>query len=591
MSFLGDWMRTKRARWQRDALADLAEQRRHERRAALASLPAKTPADLAEMQILESNELYSWGRANEWRLLLSRLNDFQRGGYSGGMVTDHRNGGGADKPFFFSESDLGIYRDASRILLKTNPNAVGLAGGIRRYTFGTGATIRIAAKKPSDADTAQAAQKLCDEWAKRERFTRRQREFFDRSIRDGDGFLRLFPDQGDLPTLRFTWPEQVRQPMGTTMEEYGFGIETDPKDAETVINYAVFSTSATTGPEDVDEVPAEEMIHNKLNTDSGVRRGLPDFYDDTLDTLELAGDLARKMGSGSARQAAIAYIRQHANSTKAQIAAFNTADSSYTKPDVWGNADRQVKRDGDGIVIDTNENTEFKESPFNGAIQGHLDVFQMLLRRAHARYNAPEWLGSSFSQEVNFASSLTAESPFVLSILETQEIYSEHFRTLFERVLAMAALANLEGIPPNILDLVEVKVTLPNPRARDLSEEATRAHQQIEDGYLSPQTAAEDFGLEWDKERKNIQEAAAGGWVGPQQQAQMKAAAPGMPGQPGGGPPGANGKPPTPGAPAANGQPKPKPTAPNYDGRSGNVPGYGGTEERDPKAPAGASPA
>jgi hypothetical protein len=583
MSFLGDWMRSKRARWQKDALAHLAERRKHERRAALAAKPDKAQAELVEMALLESEagSAWGWGRLDPWRDLLARLLDFGSGGYSGGQVTSHLRANGADRPFFFSESQLGLYRDASRVMLKTNPNAQGLLGGVRRYTFGTGATVRCVSKKPGNEAAAARAQAVCDDFARRVRFSRKQREFFDRSHRDGDGFWQLFPQNGDLPAVRFVWPEQVKQPVGESAEEYGFGVLTDPEDAETPLGYAVHSAADDTL---YVEVPAEEMVHNKLNTDSGVRRGLPDLYDESLDTLDLANDLARKMGIGSARQAAIAYIREHAGVKEAQIRAFNTADTTYTKPDPWGNADRNVKRDADGQVIDTNPNTQFKESPYNGAVAGHLEVFQMLLRRACARYNAPEWLGTSYSQEVNFASSLTAESPFVLAILEMQETYSEHFRDMFERVLAMAALANLEGVPADILDLVEVKVTLPNPKSRDLAEEATRAHQQIEDGYLSPQTAAEDFGLEWPKERKNIKEATAGGWVGPQQQAQMKAAAP--PGQPGG-TPGANGQPPGGrlGTPPPNG----KPPAP-ANGKP-KAPTYGATEGRDPKAPAGASPA
>jgi hypothetical protein len=101
----------------------------------------------------------------------------------------------------------------------------------------------------------------------------------------------------------------------------------------------------------------------------------------------------------------------------------------------------------------------------------------------------------------------------VLTILEYQETYADHFRDLFERVLAMAALAGL--IDPDVLKRVEVKVTMPNPRTRDALSEAQRAEIELRNGTTSPQWEAEQAGREFDKVQRDRKQATAAGWTPP----------------------------------------------------------------------------
>jgi hypothetical protein len=517
MSFLGDWMASKRARWQRDALADLAEQRRHERRAALAGKPDKAPAELVEMHLLESNQLTgpeSW--LGLWRDRADLHRDFGWGGYGvGGQITSHIRRRGADFPFFANEQELAILRDASRLIVESNPKAQGLVYGWAGYVIGDGATVRAAGKKQAGDNgkaVAELAQQILDGFLRRIDFDGRQEEFIVMSRRDGESALRIF-DLGDgQADVRKVWPEQIKCPAGWDTEDWSFGVQTFPDDAEKDKAFAVFPVDGD-ATEEAEIVPAEEMIIYRANVDRGVRRGRPDFVFGLGDTMDRAERLAENMGEGSAQQAAIAYIRQHVGYKQAQIVEFSTADATYTKPDPFGGPDAKVKVSRPGSIIDTNQGTEFIPSPYSAGIAGHLEVAKMLDRVAAVKFNAFEWLVNADASSNSFANALSQESPFVRRVKSFQRQYATPFRVMCERVLSIAAKGGL--LPANVLDLVEVKVTFPSPEIRNRLEESQRNEIDVRNGVLDPQTWAEEAGREFHKVQENLKVAKANGWTPP----------------------------------------------------------------------------
>lgn len=518
MSFLGDWLSSRRARYQADALKAKAEQAVYERRAALARKPDKSHAELMEQRLFESGSpglLMGWGQAQGvMRDYLGQMLDFSRGGLGVGAGLTNKTGRrGSDWPFVTSEAHLWAHLDFSR-LVSTNPNVIGLIGGRRRYTLGSGATIRVEAKKEGDAKVAEAAQKVIDDTLKANRFSRRQREFFDRSSVDGEGIWRLFPEPDGTTAIRDVYSEQLHLPAGSDPEEYEYGIKCDPDDIEDVQEFAVHSLRRF--DMEPDYVPPQEIIYHGPNKPAGVKRSIPDWTLGTGEIAELADDLANNMGQGSILQAAIAYIIQHnPQMPKSTITARGFADASYTKTDPYTGRDVPVKRHPPGTIVETNENSEFLASPYNAGIEAHSAVFQLLMNRVSSRWNAPKWLGTSNNDEVNFASSLTTCSPFVLTTLETQDAITDPFRTLCERVLAIAAIAGREGLPQNVLDLVDVHVTFPSPVAIDKLQEAQRNEIRLRNGVMSPQKWAEEDGEDWQKVVKDTKAAIGDGWVPP----------------------------------------------------------------------------
>lgn len=531
MGLIRDFWASRRARWQADALKATAEARLHERRAGLAAKPHKSASELMEQQLLESvgvGLLGGWGdHAGALQDYLAQLLDFSRGGLGAGAgLTNHANRRGGDWPWITSESHLAAHRDFSR-LASPNPNIQGLLGGRRRYTIGTGATVRVKPRgdSPDAKDAAVKGQAFLDAFNKANRMPFRLRSFYDRASIDGEGIWRLFPRDDGMTDVRSVYSEQLRCPPGEDPEVYEYGILTDPDDREAVLEFAVFPL--TTGAAEEDRVCPEEVVFYGRNRQDAVKRSLPDWTLATGEIAELADDLANNMGQGSALQAAIAFIRQHEGVPGESVRAFATADASYTKTDPYTGASVPVRKYPPGTVIDTNKNTAFLASPYNAGIDAHGNVFQLLVNRVSARWNAPKWLATSNSDEVNFASSLTAESPFVISTLEDQEYVTEPVRVVNERALAVAAAAG--RLPRNILDLVEVEVTFPSPVARDRQAESAARSAELSDGYLSPQMAADQAGYEWAEVVKERAAATAQGWTPP-----SKGAAPGQPGQPGG---------------------------------------------------------
>lgn len=503
-----EWWAARKARYKAAELVANAEIARQRRIASIVSKPYKSAGEMMELKMLsEAIEPSMISRTDWLKADLQRLLDFSRGG-QGMRFTDKTRPDGSDFPFFASEEEFARHRDLSRLVVGTNDNAKAMLGGLRRYTIGTGMTVRCVVK--GHEEVYPPAQDIIDEFCRRNNMARKQREFFTRTSRDGEGILRLFDNGDGTVDVRFVWPEQIRQPPGTDFEEWSYGRQVDSEDVETTIAWAIF-----TDPTEYVEVPDEEIIYLGPNADSGVKRSLPDFCLGTGEVLEAANKLAVNTGECAAQQAAIAYIRQHAKATKETVQAFRNADADYTIPNLYKGTDEQVKHAMPGTIIDTNDETEFIASPFSAGMSAYVEVFQMLVRRVAARWNAPEWLGTSYSQEVNFASSLTAESPFVNTIRETQAVYAEAFQTLFERVLVIAAGADADGIPADVLDQIEVKVTFPNPQSRDALKEAQRAQIELTIGTSSPQQEAEQAGRDWQKVQDERDAAETAGWVAP----------------------------------------------------------------------------
>jgi hypothetical protein len=415
LTLLGDKYHAYRARVRAQTEHARAEASRQARRRHLIEAGPKSASELHELRLLEAQAPY----APDWvGPMRDRLDTFRRSEFAAVLTTGRDRKYGGDFPFYSTEQDLGILRTASRLIARTNTKAEGLLYGLAGYVLGDGATVRVTPRgKANEACGGRRAGGL-GRVRPRRRVRDEQETFFVLSRMDGEAFWRLFPTDG-LPEVRFVWPEQIRQPPGTTMEEYGFGVKTDPDDAQKRLEYNVVPVGDDTGM-DGEPVPADEMILVQPNALPGVRRSVPDFAFGMAEALEASEKLSTNMGEGSAIQAAIAYIRQHEGVPGESIRAFADADADYRVRDVNSGADRNVKRMVPGTIVDTNKNTNFLASPYNAGVAAHIDVVRLLDRTACVKYNAPEWLGSADASNNNFASSLTAESPFVIRVKSFQ---------------------------------------------------------------------------------------------------------------------------------------------------------------------------
>ena len=421
-------------------------------------------------------------------------------------IQDHRHG--YNFPFYRSEPELAILRATSRVTLGLNNHAEALLGGLTGFVISTGMTARAVGRKGmGDVKAlAVAVQKVIDEFTEEvapdyswEEF---QQEVFRRCRSDGDCFVRIFDHEGRVE-LRFVWPEQVTRPPGEDDAHWSFGIETDPEDIAKVTGYNV---RALENPGDNEYVPAEEMLHFKVreNAYAGIKRGIPDFTFGSRDALEGAVKLTNNLVTGSALQAAIAYIVQHDTATQDQVQGFRDSEADYTRPRTFQPGVQEgVEVVRPGTRIDVPKGQNYVAPPFGGSTMNYVGIVQLALRSAGQRWNAPEWLVSGDASNMGaYTSSLVAESPFVRRVKAAQLYYQRRFREILLRVVEAAI--DSRRLPPGALDGVDLQVEPPMVETRDKDKETARNKSLMEDGIKSPQTIAQEEGLDHDAEQSNF---------------------------------------------------------------------------------------
>ena len=445
--------------------------------------------------------------------MLSRQTDGYISAYPATQPTDRRYG--SNFPFWVSEMQLSMLRASARFCVTTSPNAQGLLNGLCSYVIGSGFNYRVAAKNKSGVKEKeiQAAQEVINKFIKDNNWMELEQEIFWRSREDGEAFLRYFPQADGSLFIRTVEPEQVYQPGGTDLNEWSYGIQTEIDDICEIKNYHIDYRAS--GGEEKQEgftqgeiVPAEKIIHIKINVKRSIKRGLSDFAFETLDSFTQAGKLRKNLGEGAAVQAAIAAVRQHESSSIDQVTDFISDATDYSSTNIMGRQQDFQKIEA-GSFLDIPKGMVYVPPPAALNSTAHLDIFSALLRTAGNRHNAPEWLVSSDSSNGNYASSLTAEAPFTRHCLRLQEFYKGHFEKVFTAVLATAAEAGI--LPKNILNIIVIQIKAPSVETRDKATEAQANQIYNTLGIKSKQTIAQEVGLDWDDEENNQHEAMSGG--------------------------------------------------------------------------------
>lgn len=442
--------------------------------------------------------------------LLARYKDGGALAYPITQPSDRRYGG--NFPFWYSEQQLSLIRAQARMVVTMSPNAQGLLNGLCSYVIGSGYQYNAIPKPSRDIPDAimVKVQDVIDIFIENNAWSEMEQELFTRSREDGEFFLRMFRQEDGRMMVRVVEPEQVYMPVGGTLAGYSYGIKTDPDDVCNVIGYAV-SYLAQGGAEGdnpmaTEEVPADEMVHVKVNVKRNIKRGLSDFSYDTLDAFNTATKLRQNLGEGAAVQAAIAGVRQHDASSIGQVDSFVNASADYSQYSPVTQKGTEYQQIKSGTFIDIPKGLNYVAPPAAANSSGHLEVLQALLRSAGNRHNAPEWLVSSDASNNNYASSMTAESPFLRHCKRLQKLYERAFLIVIKAAIQNAADAG--KLPSNILKYVDIVATAPQLEVQDLSGAANANQTYVSLGIKSRQTVAQELGLDWDTEITNQQEYA-----------------------------------------------------------------------------------
>lgn len=365
-------------------------------------------------------------------------------------------------------------RAQARRLVCSNPYARNILRLLEVYVAGPGMMVTATA-----ADAAQPDDGLlhtCDRlWQQFLRVNRRHFTFAEtarRTWRDGECFLRLFPQAQWPPTVRYVDPEAI----GPTAEEPDSqGIVTDPDDVERVLSY--LQIDPATG-ELLAEIPAAEMLHIKLGADSNERRGVTIFasvldglmcFDKWLD-IEIH---ARKL------QASIVLWRK-VQGSPTQATAVADGAQTMLSGDTSG---LRRERYRPGTILTTSQGTDLQFLQPHTNFGDAVPLGRLVLLGIAAGAGVPEYMLSSDASNANYASTMVAEGPAVKLFESEQQFFANELCPLWMWVLGEAAALGL--LPADVLDRVAPRWSFPQLVSRDRARERLADVRLAEAGILS----------------------------------------------------------------------------------------------------------
>jgi hypothetical protein len=414
---------------------------------------------------------------------------------------------GYNYPFLRSLADLLAYRANSRWAAQTNAYATGLINGLTSYVIGDGFSVKISSD--TDNDFADFVQDLLNIWMDNINFLNIQSETYVRSEVDGEVFIRYFMTKEGL---RLGWiePEWV-QPISeaeTNDEPWNWsGIYTDPNNINDIKGYGVLDWKLD-GTIDRIYLPSDKVEFLKCNSTGNTLRGLPSICFDTLESLTLAATLASNIASNCAAGAAITLIRQHETATATDIDAFLQSQIPQNIPyqNVAYNAPQAFKGfqgvTGAG-VYDIPKTMQYVDPPSAGNIDKYISALDAILQKAGRRWNAPTWIMSGHTAQHNYASSLTAESPFLRCCQRKQHELKRHFMNIITKALDNFAI--IGDLPLDWRNNITINISPPSTVVRDVKNEIEVNKALNEMGIKSKRSIAAEFGLDYDAEQDLLQ--------------------------------------------------------------------------------------
>jgi capsid protein len=359
----------------------------------------------------------------------------------------------ADTWIFQSESGLSIARMMCRYLATENPFAVNILENRVSYVVGTGMQFQVVPKASVDPASLppgfrDAVQEYLDDELERMGFGDIQQEAVRRGDRDGEGFLRKFWD-GDQLHLRFVDPGDVTESAGAAGRKDSFGIRSSREDVLSVEGYLIREEGF---------VPAQEMVHWKLNVDQNVKRGVPTLWP-VRAHIHRAQRLLKNLSMLGQGRSSIAYIRKHLAGTSAGIRTFadERADGSVTDPATQKT--KSIGRADPTKILDLGPNMEIEMPGENFNSVQFVQIVQAELRAAAARLVMPEYMTTSDASNGNYASLLVAEGPPYKNFLRVQTTYRRIFTPIVQEILERGVEAG--KLPKEAVELLKLKAVPP----------------------------------------------------------------------------------------------------------------------------------
>lgn len=397
-----------------------------------------------------------------------------------------------------SLAELHLAQQRARDLVDQNDNAAAIVSGLTSYVFGEyGSQFSVSSVDDTERKSlVKQVTKFLDEFRRVNQLCDQETEIVTRGESDGESFLRLFPDEDGVTKVRYVEPVQVRPPEGEDADgPWSWGILTPGGDTLQPMAYNVYDFDVQAD----EEVEAQFIIHTKHNVNANIKRGIPSFLASEFD-LRGAAKLRYVAREGEMVRSAIAYARNMPLASKGTLQSLQTMSETDTIDRYNSQGQKtsvSVQQVEPGSVVDV-AGAEFHDPPKSENHQSVELCLDKALQAAAARHQVPDWLVTGKTDAANYATSLTAESPFTLNIWRRQGRVSAVLTELYRRAIEIGVEQEL--LPANTLELVEVKVSLPNPQNRDEVKENEVYEKQHGAGILSKSGWAANVGIDYEHE-------------------------------------------------------------------------------------------
>lgn len=414
-------------------------------------------------------------------------------------------------PLYINWWQLKIIRDRSRQICRNNEFAIAAINAHRNYVVGTGFNYTVQARKDNtNPELIARTQDLVDLFVEHNRMPELESEVIYRLHSDGECFLRSFKGEDGLLRIRFVEPELIRPPADDTTPSSSFGIKCADEDIHHVVGYWVVEKPWENLTPTL--VPADQILHLKINSESNSKRGLPTIYA-IESNLRAAEDVLQSMIAVAKARSKIAVIRKVNDSPPEAINALTQTATDYTVTDPVQQRSTNINHMGYGSILTSTGNVEYDFPAMNIGAADLVETLSANLRAIAARFGITETMMSTDASNNNYASALVAEAPAVKTFERMQRLIGQSIgerRTRPERSLIWQQISHAIDagmLPRDILDAVVIRAKGPQLVARDFDREAQTAKTYMDMGLWSPQTITAESGKNFEEEQRNIAKA------------------------------------------------------------------------------------
>ena len=414
-------------------------------------------------------------------------------------------------PLYINWWQLKIIRDRSRQIARNNEFAIAAINAHRNYVVGTGFNYTAQARVDgASQDLIQRVQDLVDVFVEHNRMAEIESEAIYRLHAEGECFLRSFRGEDGLIRVRFIEPELVRPPADDTTPQSSFGIICADEDIHHRVGYWVIEKPW----QDLTptKVPADNILHLRLNVESNSKRGLPTIYA-VESNLRASEDVLQSMIAIAKARSKIAVIRKVNDSPPEAVQALTQTAADYTVTDPVQARSTTINHLGYGSILTTTGNVEYEFPSLNVGAADLTEVLSTNLRAIAARFGITETMMSTDASNNNYASALVAEAPAVKTFERMQKAIGQAVgerRTRPEKSLIWQQISYAVErgmLPRDVMDKIVIRAKGPQLIARDYDREANTSKTYMEMGLWSPQTVTAESGKNYEEEQRNINKA------------------------------------------------------------------------------------